>query len=112
MEKDDKNMLSRVTSGTLALCTFMHICCCLVMSDSFANPCTVALQAPLSMGFSSQEYWSELSFPSPRDLPGPGIEPESPALAGRFFTTEPLRCPFMHISTLKMPFLKQRVISL
>ena len=82
------------------------------MSDSFATPWTVALQALLSMGFSSQEHWSQLSFPSPRDLPGPGIKPESPALAGRFFTTEPLGCPFMHISTVKMPFLKQRVIPL
>jgi len=43
-------------------------------------PWTVALQAPLSMGFSRQEYWSELLFPSPGDLPNPGMEPESPAL--------------------------------
>ena len=51
---------------------------------------TVALQAPLSMGFLRQEYWSGLPFPSPGDLPDPGIEPESlmsPALAGGFFTT-------------------------
>ena len=51
---------------------------------------TVAPQAPLSLGFSRQEYWSGLPFPSPGDLPDPGIEPESlmfPALAGRFFTT-------------------------
>jgi len=51
---------------------------------------TVACQAPLSMGFSRQEYWSGLPCPSPGDLPGPGIEPVSPgfpALAGRFFTT-------------------------
>ena len=53
----------------------------------FATPWTVARQAPLSMGFSRQEYWSGLPFPSPGDLPNPGIEPESPALAGRFFTT-------------------------
>ena len=59
------------------------------MSDSFANPWTVARQAPLSMGFSRQEYWSGVLFPSARDLPDPGIEPMSPALAGRFFTTEP-----------------------
>ena len=39
-------------------------------------------QAPPSMGFSRQEYWSELTFPTPRDLAGPGIEPVSPALAG------------------------------
>ena len=43
-------------------------------------PWTVAHQAPLSMGFSSQGYWSGLPFPSPGDLPKPGIEPESPAL--------------------------------
>ena len=42
------------------------------------------------MGFPSQEYWSGLSFPSPGDLPDPGIKPTSPALAGRFFTSEPL----------------------
>ena len=41
------------------------------------------------MGFPRQEYWSRLPFPSPGDLPDPGIEPVSPALAGRFFTTEP-----------------------
>ena len=46
----------------------------------FATPWTVAYQAPLSMGFSRQEYWSGLPFPSPGDLPDPGIEPRSPAL--------------------------------
>ena len=59
------------------------------MSDSFTTPWTVALQAPLSMGFSRQKYWSGLSFPSPGDLPEPGIKPASPSLAGRFFATEP-----------------------
>ena len=52
---------------------------------------TVARQAPLSMGFSGQEYWSGLPFPSAGHLPHPGIEPASLmplALAGRFFTTE------------------------
>ena len=52
-------------------------------------PWTIALQAPLFMGFPSQEYWSGLSFLSPGDLPDPEIKPESPALAGGFFTTEP-----------------------
>jgi len=47
----------------------------------------MAHQAPLSIKFSRQEYWSRLPFPSPRDLPDPGIEPTSPALAGGFFTT-------------------------
>ena len=50
-----------------------------VMSDS-ATPWTVAYQAPPSMGFSGQEYWSALPFPSPGDLPDPGIEPGSPSL--------------------------------
>ena len=48
---------------------------------------TVALQVPLSMGLSRQEYRSELPFPPPEDLPDPGMEQASPALAGRFFTT-------------------------
>ena len=55
----------------------------------FATPCTVARQAHPSMEFSRQEYWSGLPFPSPGDLPDPGIKPLSPALAGGFFTTEP-----------------------
>ena len=63
------------------------------MFDSFVTPWTVALQAPLSMEYSSQEYWSELPFPPPGDLPDPEIKPVSPALAGGFFTTEPLGKP-------------------
>ena len=55
----------------------------------FVTPWTVVYQAPLSLGFPRQEYWSELPFPSPGALPNPGIEPTSPALTGRFFTTEP-----------------------
>ena len=54
----------------------------------FATPWTVAHHAPLSIGFSRQEYWSGLPFHSPEDLPNPGIEPVSPAFAGRFFTAE------------------------
>ena len=57
------------------------------------TPWTVAHWAPLSMGFPRQEYWSGLPFPSLGDLPGPGIEPASPALAGEFFTWEPLGKP-------------------
>ena len=60
-----------------------------VVSDSFETPWTVARQAPLSMGFSRQEYWRGLPFPSLGALPDLGIEPLSPALAGRFFTIEP-----------------------
>ena len=64
----------------------------------FATPCTEALQTPLSMGFSRQEHWSWLSFPSPGDLPHPGIKLMSPALAGGFFTTEPPGKPSRNIS--------------
>ena len=54
----------------------------------FVTPWTVAYQAPLSMGFSRQEYWSGLPFPSPGDLPNPGIEPGSPALETDTLTSE------------------------
>ena len=56
----------------------------------FATSWTKAHQAPLSMGFSKQEYWNGLPFPSPKDLHDPGTDPaslRSPALAGGFFTT-------------------------
>ena len=55
----------------------------------FATPGTVAYQAPPSMGFSRQGYWSGLPFPSPGDLPDPGIEPESPALQADTLPSEP-----------------------
>ena len=54
---------------------------------TLCNPGTVAHQAPLSTEFSRRNYWSVLPYPSPGDLPDPGIEPGSPAIAGRFFTT-------------------------
>ena len=55
---------------------------------TLAAPWTVACQAPLSMRFSRQEYWSGLPFPSPGDLPDPGIEPRSPELQADSFPTE------------------------
>ena len=70
-----------------------YLCCILSRfsyAQLFATPGTVAGQALLSMGFSRQEYWSTLLFPSPGDLPDPGIKPTSltsPAMAGGFFTT-------------------------
>ena len=69
------------------MCVCMLSCVCL-----FATSETVAYQAPLSMEFPRQEYQSGLPFPSPEELPDPGIEPTSlvpPALAGGFFTTAP-----------------------
>ena len=59
------------------------------MSDAFMTLWAIAHQAPLSMGFPRQEYWSVLSFPTPGDLPDQGIEPVSPELAGIFLTTAP-----------------------
>ena len=56
------------------LCLVAQLC------GLFATPWTIACQVPLSMEFSRPEYWSEQPFPSPRDLPTPGIEPRSPAL--------------------------------
>ena len=73
----------------------MHACS-LSLLQLFTTPWTVAHQAPLFMGFSRQEYWSGLSFPSPGDLPDPVIEPVSSlasALAGGFLTTELLAKP-------------------
>ena len=68
---------------------------------------TAARQAPLSMGFSRQEYWSGLPCPPPGDLPDSGIEPtslKSPALAGRFFTTSATR----EAQTFKMVHVKKK----
>ena len=61
------------------------------------NPWSVIHQAPLSMGFPSQEYWSGLLFPSPGHLPDPGIEPASLAGTGRFFTAVPPEKPLVHL---------------
>ena len=60
----------------------------------FAIPWIVAYQAPPSMGFSRQEYWSGLPFPSPGDLPNPGIEPGSPALEADALISQPPGKPY------------------
>ena len=73
----------------------------LVVSDSLVTSMTVAHQALLSMGFSRQEYWSGLPFPSPKGSPGPGIKPVTPAriscIAGGFFSNEPPGKPPLNI---------------
>ena len=79
--------------------------CSLSRVQFFATPWTIACQAPLPMEFSWQEYWSGVPFPTPGDLPNPGIEPTSlvsPALASGFFTTKPpgkpkIMCACIHI---------------
>ena len=71
------------------------VCVCVVTQDRlFVTPWTGAHQAPLSMALSRQKYWSGLLVSTPGDLPNPGIEPASPALAGRFFTTKSPGKPF------------------
>ena len=69
---------------------FMYVCGGLDAKScpTLETPWTVARQAPLSMGFSRQEYWSGLPFPSPGDLPNPGIEAGSPALQAGSLLTE------------------------
>ena len=64
---------------------------CSVVSNFFGTPWTVARQAPMSMGFPRQGYWSGLPFLSPRDFPNSEIELAYPALASSFFTTNPTK---------------------
>ena len=66
----------------------------------FATPWTVAYQAPPSMGFSRQEYWNGLPFPSPGALPDPGIEPGSPALQADALPSEPPAKPIQYQNAL------------
>ena len=77
--------------GGVCVCVCMHaLCAKLLQLCLFVTLWTIAHRAPLSMGFSREEYWSGLPCPPPRDLPNPGIEPTSLvslALAGKFFTT-------------------------
>ena len=77
----------------------------MVKESEFAQSCrlfatlwTVAYQAPLSMGFSRQEHWTGLPFPSPGDLPNPRMEPRSPALEADALTSEPPGKPYSYIS--------------
>ena len=66
----------------------------------FVTSWTKACQAPLSMGFSRQEYWSGLPFPFQGDCPNPGIEPRSPALQTDSLLSEPLGKPGIYTYTL------------
>ena len=77
---------SSLYTALLTVCVCVCVCVCSVR--------IVAYQAPLSMEFSKQEYWSGLPFSSPRHLPDPAIEPASSALAGDFFTTPIPAKPF------------------
>ena len=66
-----------------------HVCSVAKLRLILCDPMIAGFQAPLSMGFPRQEYWSGSPFSSPGDLSNPGIEPVSPALADGFITTEP-----------------------
>ena len=72
---------------------------------TLATPWTVARQAPLSLGFSRPEYWSGLPFPSPADLPDPGIEPGSPALQADSSPTELRGKPLSYEGSLEVGWL-------
>ena len=69
-----------ILSSLLTYSSWLLLFSCLVVSDSLRPHGLLSCQAPLSMEFSRQEYWTGLPFPSPEDLPDPGIEPRSPAL--------------------------------
>ena len=71
----------------------LWLCAQLLSCVQLCDPRTVACQAPPSMGFSRQEYWSGLPFPFPEDLPYPGIKPMSPALQVNSLPTEPAEKP-------------------
>ena len=75
---------------------------------TLVTPWTVACQAPLSMGFSRQEYWSVLPFPSPGDLPDSGIKPRSPKLRADSLPTEPLGKPIVSESNYQKEALWRR----
>ena len=79
-------ILANFKRQNICLNLFLCVCLCSDMSDFFVTPWTIAHWAPLSMGVSRQEYWSGLPFPTPGDLPNPGIEPVPTALADTFFT--------------------------
>ena len=91
----------------ICVCVRVCVCVCVCMLRHFncvwlfATLWTVAHQIPLSIGFSRQEYWSALPFPSPGDLPDPGIKAASlmsPALVDRFFTTSTTRVVCIYMS--------------
>ena len=97
----------RMCGGGVVLFNFLFVfssCFCLISKSrlTLVMAWTAACQAPLSMEFSRQEYWSGLPFPSPGDLPDPRIKPASSSLAGGSFTTEPPGKLTMNFKRLNM----------
>ena len=89
---------SKIIKRNLCICFIVRYFSCVQL---FATPQMVAYQALPSMGFSRQEYWSGLPFPSPADLPKPGIKPRSPALQTDALSSEPPGKPFLYFSYVK-----------
>ena len=88
--RHNKLLIRTIKAGKASFVVVVQL---LSWAQLFVTPQTVAHQAPLSLEFSREEYWSGSPFPSLGDLPDPGIEPRSPALAGGFFTTGSLGKP-------------------
>ena len=88
--KWEENIVSYLTGNTFFLCKKWKLLSCVWL---FATLWTITHQAPLSMGFSTQEYWNGLPCSPPGTLPNPGIKPRSPAWQADSFTTEPAGKP-------------------
>ena len=118
MSSQDRHMGGMISILGVCVCVCVCVLSCLVRVQLFAAPWTIAHQAPLSMRFSRQEYGSGLPFPSPGDLPDPGMETVSlaaPALAGELFTTKPPRKFLMYPKGYSLYWemlMKQKWISL
>ena len=102
-----KSMTRTQCSKIWNSCRLVHCVCVCVFSCVwlFEAQWIIAHQAPLSVEFSRQEYWSRVTFPTAGDLPDPGIEPTSlasPVLAGRFFTTSATWEALVHYKEIKM----------
>ena len=95
------NLETNLESHIFGLLRLKYYCCSLGAKSclTLVTLWTGVLQAPLSIAFQRQEYWSGLPFPSPGDLPDPGIKPATPVLAGGFFTTEPPEEPLNIMGT-------------
>ena len=107
MQKNPTNSISVTIKGK---CVCVYMLGRYIMSDSFETLWTGALQAPLSMGFSRQEYWSGLPFPPPRDLPNPGIKPMSQTHVIKTLGLLPWQADSLPLCHLGSP--KRKIISI
>ena len=105
IKRDNQCKALRIASGTLENVSFYRyglgvcVCVCAPAAQScltLCDPVDCSCQAPLSIGFSRQEHWSGVPFPSPGDLPNPGIEPRSPALQADSLPSEPPEMLWIH----------------